>query len=302
MRAAAIVGAACVVAAAAFAAMPAAAQQAPAAAVDTLAPPGSPDEAVNPQPETPLTPEEETALANALTFDATTLTGKPAKPLRLPTLDGADKIDVSTGKPGGSSTMTMNRALANDWDAKVGADLKLAPAPDGTYRPDKPLPMIGGDQDAGTAWASVGMPNLATVDARVDSGNDQGKVGTTLKRSIPVGSGFLVTLQNSYSVTQSVGAPPTTPSTVPLMAAPAGTAAAPAPQVWGTQKVIKFDVLSTGTTFGAGVTTTSNDPITHNTFNADQKLYGPLHVTTAVTDLGQPTASKSIAAALKLHW
>lgn len=31
----------------------------------------------------------------------------------------------------------------------------------------------------------------------------------------------------------------------------------------------------------------SNDPVTHNTLSAEQKLYGPLQVTTAVTDFGQ---------------
>ena len=96
--------------------------------------------------------------------------------------------------------------------------------------------------------------------------------------------------------------PPATPSSdMPLMAAPAATAP-PTPQIWGNQKAVKFDVLATGTTFGAGVATASNDPVTHNTFSADQKLYGPLHVTTSVTDFGQPTTSKSITAALKLNW
>ncbi|MFZ0261595.1 MAG: hypothetical protein WAL36_16700 [Pseudolabrys sp.] len=36
----------------------------------------------------------------------------------------------------------------------------------------------------------------------------------------------------------------------------------------------------------------SNDPVTHNTLSAEQKLYGPLQVTTAVTDFGQTSSSK----------
>jgi hypothetical protein len=36
--------------------------------------------------------------------------------------------------------------------------------------------------------------------------------------------------------------------------------------------------------------------------SAEQKLYGPLHVTTAVTDLGQTTSNKSITAGFKLNW
>jgi hypothetical protein len=50
------------------------------------------------------------------------------------------------------------------------------------------------------------------------------------------------------------------------------------------------------------MTTASNDPVTHNTFSAEQKLYGPLQVTTTVTDFGQMTSSKSITAGFKLHW
>ena len=36
--------------------------------------------------------------------------------------------------------------------------------------------------------------------------------------------------------------------------------------------------------------------------SAEQKLYGPLQVTTAVTDFGQTSSSKSISAGFKLHW
>ena len=85
-----------------------------------------------------------------------------------------------------------------------------------------------------------------------------------------------------------------------MMAAP--VSGPPTPQIWGSEKTVKFNLLTTGTTLGAGIATASNDPVTHNTFSADQKVYGPLHVTTAVTDLGQPTASKSLSAAFKLNW
>jgi hypothetical protein len=46
----------------------------------------------------------------------------------------------------------------------------------------------------------------------------------------------------------------------------------------------------------------SNDPVTHNTLSAEQKLYGPLQVTTAVTDFGQTSSSKGISQGFKLHW
>ena len=61
-------------------------------------------------------------------------------------------------------------------------------------------------------------------------------------------------------------------------------------------------ISPTGTTLAAGITTASNDPVTHNTLSADQKLFGPLHVTTAVSDIGEPTSKKSITAGFKLTW
>ena len=91
------------------------------------------------------------------------------------------------------------------------------------------------------------------------------------------------------------------PGDLPLMALPAPGGPA-AQQVFGNEKAVKFNILPTGTTLGAGFANASNDPVTHNTFSADQKLYGPLHVTTAVTDVGQTTSSKSISAGFKLNW
>ena len=130
--------------------------------------------------------------------------------------------------------------------------------------------------------------------------SEQGKVGTTLKQSIPFGQ-FAVSLQNTYSVTETLGQPATGPADMPLMALPP-TPGPVSPQVFGNEKAVKFNILPTGTTLGAGLATASNDPVTHNTLSAEQKLYGPLQVTTAVTDFGQTSSSKSISAGFKLHW
>jgi len=299
MRSDAILSAAYVIAASAYVFAPALAV---AQEADTPAatPPVVEDEAAQPPPA-PLTPEESAALGNALLFDpATAADGKPAKALRLPTLSDPDQFNVSqNGKPDGSRTLVVKQPLPSEWGATVGADLNLTAQADAT-QPGKPLPVTADEAGSGAAWASVSVPNFASLDARVDPTNDQGKLGTTFKHSIPVGGKFSVTLQNSYSVTENFYPPAAAPSDPPLMAAPA--AAPPTPQVWGSEKAVKFDILTTGTTLGAGVTTASNDPVTHNTLNADQTLYGPLHVTTAVTDLGQTTTSKSISARLKLNW
>ena len=203
MRSGAIVCAVWITAASACA-FPAAAQDAGAPADSVAA-----DAEENPHADVPLTPEESAALGSALTVDAADLAGsRPVKPLRLPSLNDANKFDVShSDRPDGSSTLTVKQPLASEWDAKVGADLSLAAAPADGATPSKPFALKPAGRDSGAAWASVGVADLATVDARVDPGNDQSKLGTTFKRSIPVGGKFSVTLQDSYSMTETFGAP-----------------------------------------------------------------------------------------------
>lgn len=246
----------------------------------------------------PVTPEDSALLANALVFDPAALATAPKKPLRLPGYRNGEYDITRTQKLDGSTTVVVKQPLQTEWSNSVGAD--LAPSRPATY----PLPLPTEHNNglpAGAAWASVGVPNLASVDARVDPTNEQGKIGTTIKRSIPFGSRFAVTVQGTYSVTEMLGQPSSGPGDLPLMTLPPPGGPA-TQQVFGSEKAVKFNILPTGTTLGAGFATASNDPVTHNTFSADQKLYGPLHVTTAVTDVGQTTSSKSITAGFKLNW
>lgn len=251
-------------------------------------------------PEAPLTPEESALLGNALVFDPAALATPPKKPLRLP--GASDKgYDVKrTEKPDGSTTVVVKQPLQTEWENSVGADLGPSnTGADAAY--DRPLPTTRDRSGSGAAWASIGVPNIGSVDARVDPSNEQGKVGGTLKHSIPFGGRFAVTLQDTYSVTETIAPPSAGPTDLPLMSLPSNPAPA-TPQIFGNEKAVKFNILPTGTTLGAGVTTASNDPVTHNTLSAQQKLYGPLQVTTAVTDVGQTTSSKSITAGFRLHW
>jgi len=246
----------------------------------------------------PLTPEDSALLANALVFDPGALATSHKKPLRLPGYRSNEYDITRTQKLDGSTTVVVKQPVQTEWSNSVGAD--LAPSRPTAY----PLPLPterNNGMPAGAAWASVGVPNLASLDARIDPANEQGKVGTTLKHSIPFGSRFAVTVQGSYTVTEMLGQPAPGPGDIPLMTLPP-SGVAPAQQVFGNEKAVKFNILPTGTTLGAGFATASNDPVTHNTFSADQKLYGPLHVTTAVTDVGQTTSSKSISAGFKLNW
>ncbi len=249
---------------------------------------------------TQLTPEESAILGNALIFDPATLSERPKKELRLPGQSGKEPEIVRTEKPDGSATFVVKQPLSTEWTNAVGAD--LAPANSGKSGAfDDPVPGTREEFGKAAAWASVGVPHIGSVDARVDPSNEQGKLGTTLKQSIPFGQRFAVTIQDTYSVTETLGQPSAGPSDLPLMALPPPSTTAPT-QVFGNEKAVKFNILPTGTTLGAGLTSASNDPVTHNTFMAQQKVYGPLQVTTAVTDVGQTTSSKSITAGFRLNW
>jgi hypothetical protein len=208
-------------------------------------------------PETPLTPEESTILGNALVFDPVALATPPKKPLRIPGTFGTGYDVTRTERLDGSSTIVVKQPLQTEWSNSVGAELGPSNSGGGFERP---LPATR-DTPAGAAWASVGVPRIGSVDARVDPSNDQGKFGTTLKQSIPFGGQFAVTLQGTYSVTETLGQPSSAPSDIPLMRLPSGPGGG-APQVFGNERAVKFNILPTGTTFGAGMTTASNDPVT----------------------------------------
>jgi hypothetical protein len=269
----------------------------------------------------PLSPEESDLLGRALLFDLASLASdRPARALKSRSLAKRASLDLKrTDRPDGSGSVAVKQPIpvdSPDIDSSIGADLNLAAQPSTIYQPGQPLPGMAGS-GGGAAWASIGVPNLASVNARLDPASDQDKIGGKLSHSAPVGRDLTVTVEDSYTMTESLGAPPAAaaiaaPPAMPVTAAPAAgqfpnqvpgqSASQVASQVFDNSKSVKFVVNPTGTSFGAGWTTASNDPVTHNTLSADQKLIGPLHVTTSVTDPGQPTASKSITAGFKLNW
>ena len=127
-----------------------------------------------------------------------------------------------TDKPDGSSALTVGRRLPTAWETKVGADVSLA-APSGMAASDNLVRGgVAQDRSSGAVWGNLTMPGLpplgfdkTSVEARVDAGKDEGKLGATLSRSVPINQDLSVTLQNSYSVKQSLaatgatGVPPT---------------------------------------------------------------------------------------------
>jgi hypothetical protein len=242
----------------------------------------------------PISPEDRALIDKVLTDKALSddafATGK-ALPLKQPrriSLVTPKKLDVArAARPDGSSTVTLKQPLPIDWDAKVGADLGVAGnAPDTLQPPPVVLPTTHDNNGVGAAFASVDVASLATVDARVDPNADQSLLATTVTRSVPLGRQFGVTLQSRAQMTESYNQSSTTDAS----------------RVWSNANTAKFNILPTGTTLAAGLSSTSTDPVTHNTLSAEQKLYGALNLTTAISDLGQSGENKSISARFKFDW
>ena len=209
-----------------------------------------------------------------------------------------------TDKPDGSSALTVGRRLPTPWETKVGADVSLA-APSGIAASDNLVRGgVAQDRSSGAVWGNLTMPGLrplgfdkTSVEARVDAGKDEGKLGATLSRSVPINQDLSVTLQNSYSVKQSLasgatGMPPT--ANIPNTAAPA--------PAWGVDETVRLNVDPSGTTFSAGAGASTADTQWHNKLSMEQTLVGPLKLTTSIEDAGTTTPKKSITAGFKRTW
>jgi hypothetical protein len=146
------------------------------------------------------------------------------------------------------------------------------------------------DSKVGAAWANLTVPDLVTVEVRLAPSDDQRKVGASVQRSLPIGRSLSVTLQNDLSMTEN------------YPAAITGSAPGTSPKIWDSERRVKLDIATTGTTLAAASSSSSLDNLTHHTLSAEQKIYGPLQVKTSVADPGQPTSSKSITAGFKLNW
>jgi hypothetical protein len=187
-----------------------------------------------------------------------------------------DRFDGSVAVSAGERVPTPWDA---NWDAKVGVDV-AAPA--------------GSGEDHGAGWANVAVPaqpiglDKASIDARIDPNSDQGKLSTALARSMPIGGGLSLTLQNGYSVTQS-------------LANPNGIPAA-SPRVYTGDGGVKVE-LPTATAFTAGARMSSVDERPTPSLSAEQKLFGfPLSITGTISALPTGATDRSITAGFKRAW
>jgi hypothetical protein len=218
-----------------------------------------------------------------------------------------------TENPDGSVALTIGRRLPTEWETKIGTDVHLA-EPVSAVPSENLLRGAKPDHSSGAIWGNVTMPGLpplgfdkTMIEARVDAGKDEGKLGATLSRSMPFGDSLSVTLQNSYSVTHSL---PLGPSTTGV-AAPALPLATSTPvtatgvdssAVWAAGESVRLNIAPSGTALSAGAASSTADEQWHHKLSLEQTLIGPLKVTASIEDAGSAVSKQSIIAGFKRAW
>ena len=199
----------------------------------------------------------------------------------------------------GTSVVAVKSEVSPFLDTRVGANLNVVKPPAATLADSLSDKMLSGDtpkRSSGTAWASMtgpGVPHVwdkTAVDVSMDSGTDQGKVGTTLSRSVPLAdNAYSVTLQNAYRLTQ--------PAPTPL-----ASSSSQESRTLEIERSARFSVNQTGTSLVAGQTLSSADDKWLGKVGAEQKFFGDVTVTGSVNETQHGPVNKSLTAGFKKSW
>jgi hypothetical protein len=203
----------------------------------------------------------------------------------------------SNANTNGSSGVKVKQSLSSFWDTRIGADMTVAKEPTTMSELMAQKAANGGNlpQSSGSAWAAATAPGAGpvwdktAVEARVDPGSEQSKLGASLTKSVPLSTDYSLTLQNGYSVNQQ------------------GTTALPGvvghvTRNYETDQSAKVEITGTGTSVTAGQTMSTNDDKWLRKFGAEQKLFDNVTVSGSVGETSQGAINKSLTAGFKKSW
>lgn len=222
----------------------------------------------------------------------------PENPAPEGELSTGEPLDLTTPEPDETRPKAINPlarspSAASEWSSRIGIDYHKPSIPAAEFQPG---PLVAGaipDQSTGAAWAKVTAPGFefplgwdqTSIETRVDPASEQGQLGTTLSRSVPVGEDVTVTLQNGLSVVRTL--PNTATHT----------------QGWASSQALRFNILPTDTSLSVGANISSTDDKWLRSLSAEQKLFGgPFNVTGSVSETGSGEMSKSLTAGFKRTW
>ena len=232
-----------------------------------------------------------------LNVDASTLTNRALKArLARPTGAGSEMSWSSKDKANGSA-LSVKQPLSSFWDTRIGADMTVTREPQTMSDLLSEKAANGGSapQSSGTAWAAVTAPGIASIwdktgiEARVDPAGDQGRLGTTLSKSLPLNEQYSLTLHNGYNVIQHG-------------IAPIGGIAGPPTRSYEVDRSAKLSIVDTGTSFIAGQSLSSTDDKWLGKIGAEQKLFGGVTISGSIGETVQGTSNKSLSAGFKRSW
>jgi hypothetical protein len=204
----------------------------------------------------------------------------------------------SSDRPNGTSAVSVKQSITPFWDTRIGADMTVARQ--GTLTNSEQLSeklANGGSlpQSSGTAWAAISAPGIGSiwdktsVEARVDPGQEQSRLGTTLSKSLPLDEQSSLTLQNGYNLIQQ--------GIVPVP----GIISHPSRSYEADQSA-KLSITDTGTTFIAGQTMSTSDDKWLRRVGAEQKLLDGVTISGSIGETPSGAASTSVSAGFRRSW
>ena len=270
-----------------------------------------PGEATDPQPQDsidqPATENHAAATADEadianraidwslLDVDASTLT--MAQPVTMhppsrPAASGA--VSWSSQEKAYGSAVSVKQPVSPFLNTQVGADMTVVRQPATLSELLAEKATNGGNepQSSGTAWVSASAGGVAsiwdktTVEARIDPSQDQGRLGTSLSKSLTLGEQYSFTLQNGYNMTQGFA---------PLPGSAGRT-------TYETEQSARFGIADTGTSFSAGQSLSTADDRWLRKIGAEQKVVGGFNISASIAETPLGIANKSVSAGFKKSW
>ncbi len=213
-------------------------------------------------------------------------------------LGGIDTAWSANEKANGSSAVSVKQSISPFWDTRIGADMTVARQGAATTSEQLSERLANGGslpQSSGTAWAAITAPGVASiwdktsVEARVDPGTEQSRIGTSLSKSLPIGEQYSLTLKNDYNLIQQGLVP------VPgIISHPARSAQ--------TDQSARLSIADTGTSLTAGQTASASDDKWLRKVGAEQKLFDGVTISGSIGETPSGATSKSLSAGFKRSW
>lgn len=265
--------------------------------VDVAPPPGE-IKSVDTAPTPPAnTPEPDWSLLNA---DNSPTAKASLREKRSSLIVGSPSSSWTSNDSNGTSALSVKQSVTPFWDTRVGADINVARQTAPRSAADAYRNQFGDGtaqaQSGGAAWAAATAPGVGSIwdktaiEARVDPGADQTKLGTSLSKSVPIaGDQYSLTLQSGYNVIQQGSIPAIGYNGRPTRS-------------YETDQLARFNITDTGTSFIAGQSLATTDDKWLRKFGAEQKLFGGVNVSGSISETVQGVTNKTFSAGFKHSW